>query len=705
MFMKIVSAWKVEMRLLLRSGWTWIFLAASIVAVFVQFQTYLQWHDPGGALKSTAFIIQGGIFVSMILGLTLVKREVLSLSDEMFFVISEGYIVKVVGKWFALLTAVACFSLLSLFLLWVMYHFDHVPALFYSEAGLYIGLYWFLSFLIAGSIGMMVGLLCKTRFVLVVLVVCWLWLGPMNLAIAKPFFHLIPWLDPTPLLDFLNLGQTNPHEAFDPVYGLPLEVHRWLQKGLILSTVLFLLALAVIIKNRYRWRHRILCGGLAYLFAFLPFAFFFVQTDQVIYTGNRVNSVTAYDLLYYREHPSAGITAEIPFSIATYDLHVKSFRHLSVQLNMEIVPYSSGQKLVFTLYHDLHVESVQMGEKVLSFRQQGDQVEVIFPGAFVKGEKISLSFVYEGTSSPSFFANEQAVLLPNDFAWIPVAGSQQMMHYDDSSGLLTRPSLYPPQEAFYKLTYEGPTPLYTNLPKVGASTWQGRVSDGLMLAGGKYLTHQSIDHQQVIYPQSLYHASPVWKQFTKNLAEVCQWMEKDLSFQPSASPKYLFFVSTPEEGLSIFRDHMIWRVNQDMNEMPDQLTDRSHLVLLAVSAHFKNTNGANQDPEMEKLFAESYLYWLQLRGLIPYRDDKPQMVHSLERMQEMWKLYGDKLDEKQRNQLQTVIKRYEEVIRYMDQQKNDQEIQFFFQQYDQSLQHESILSWEKVSRFMKEKEK
>ncbi|MBN2908837.1 hypothetical protein JQC72_04775 [Polycladomyces sp. WAk] len=690
--------------------------------VAIQFQAYLELSNPAGSLKSTAFIIQGGIFVSMVLGLTLVKRESVSYSEEMFYVISQAYWMKMIGKVLTLMGTIVCFTVLSLFLLYTQYYCYGVPFFFYGVVVPYLFLYWVVPFWIAGLIGMTVGLFVKSRIYLIFLVGLWICLGPLNHDILQNFFYLLPHIDPMPLLDFFNLGQTDPYATFDPVYGLQLEIHRWLQKGLILFTVGFALITVIQLKSARRFSKVGWIIFPVYLSICLLIGYFFImKEDQVVVTGNRNNSVMAYDWKYYRNHTMRSFVNKTPFTVSEYDIRMKVFRNLSVQLNMKVIPQASGRDLVFSLYHDLKIKSVQMNAKPLTFQQKGDQLEVHFPAVLQQGEPITLALEYEGTSSPYFFANEQAIMLPNYFVWLPVPGSFQVMRYDQQTGLLLREGLYPNHPIHYQLNYEGPQPLFVNLPKTGPSTWQGSVPNGITLAGGKYLTAKTVNGMQIIYPQSLYRIERGFTSLEKNVSEANRLVTSSLGILQQHPPKYLFLLTIPEEGGDViskswvFRDHEILGIDQDVNNNPDFVHNQTYIIKSTISAYLKKQSIIHKSQEMKDLFTDAYLYWLQLQGVCPVLEEKPDLVRKIQINRESLAMLKNQLaavsNPKDRQFIQRDITKYknkmemyEEVKRFIDHQKgNPHRLNQFFRKYYQLLNQPQELTWDVIRSRMNEK--
>ncbi|SEN39824.1 hypothetical protein [Lihuaxuella thermophila] len=701
--MKTINSWKVEMLLISRSLWTWLVFVAAAIVVVIQYQTHLEMNDPGRAVTSTAFIVLGGLFASMILGLTLVRNEHVSSSYELFHVIDRGYFAKIWGKWLALLTCVVTFSAIAALILFCMYFIYNVPSVFYSQAVFYLLLYWVIPFLVAGMVGMVSGLLMRSRLVFAVLTVIWLLTGPLNYDIFSQFFFLVPSVDPTPLMDFLNLGQTNPYEPFDPIYGFPMEIPRWIQKGIIgLGAAGFFILTAIIkCKVKFTMRWAIVFAVMVLSLTWLSAEY--AKESQVIYTGNRKYGVLGYDWHYYKKHPVPSIQDQVPFDVSSYDVKLNVYRKLSVNLDMVVVPREKGRKLVFTLYRDLKVKKVTSNGNSLSYRQSGDQIEVQLSTPINLGESLPIHFEYEGISSPFYFANEQAVMLPGYYAWLPVPGAHPVMRYEES--LLFPNDLSPKAPVHYRLTYEGPEPLYSNLKKTGENRFEDTVAGGITLVGGKYVTSRTVNGTTFVYPKSFYKLESELEEMERNYRGAVQLVSNDLWISKKQDSKILFLLSLQDESETT---HLLWhsdryailKIQQFFNDDSRLLKDRAFFIRLTASSFVKSSPSGQ---EIQNLFSDAYLYWVEQREPGWVQDGRSGMSQALERKRKTLEMMQGTLDQKQLNQLKEEISIYEDVIKYVN-EKNTREIREFFRDFHFALNQPKTLTWDEVRKLMKEGE-
>lgn len=691
MLSKIVNSYIIEVKLMLRTIWTWIFLLLALINVGILFVSRLEMFDPGGALISTAFIIQGGIFVSMILGFSLIKEEAVCSADELFNLLPDGYISKIGAKCLALLTAITFFIILTIAILYYLFWFYGVPLIYYWQALPYLFLYWGTSFWISGIIGMLAGVFFKTRMVYPLLILIWLLIGPLNMAVFKVLMS-ISQVDLNPIANFMNLGQSDPYTTYDPVYGLPLEIHRWLQKGLWVITISGLFFMAVIYKNNNRSRHLIIKAVAVYIIIGMPLIYLFTREEQVIRTYYETNAVRKYDLNYYRVHTKPSFENLDSFKIESYDISLISFRNLKAQVKMKVKILETTDKLVFTLYHNLRVKRViDDNNKDLSYKQQGDQVLVSFTAPLHPEMKTTIIFDYEGTSSPYFYANEQALMLPAYFPWLPMIGSHQAMM--PQGGDVIRFPLYSQNLTTYTLRYSGPEPVCTNLPQKEPNLWSGTVSQGVSLAAGM-LTEIKLGKTSVYYPISLCRIIEELPGYIDRLQEIAQSIKTDLAVQKTLDTSKIFFLSVPRESRFVNTtilnqgDHLIIGISRMYNKGNLYKNDIS-IVPAVLSSLIKSDNITNQKDEIRELFEAGYAYWYGTRFVLPDLD-RPTLLRIIEAYKFL-RQYKD-------------AEMAKELLTFIEENKTNQDLlQSFFREWLNKLQTERLMSGDDLFELIKAK--
>ncbi|WP_054949131.1 hypothetical protein [Numidum massiliense] len=614
--MKIIDAWKIELTLLRRNVFVWLVLLLSLPVLALHYNRLLP-QDPGDALTSTAFIIQGGMIASMMLGFSLMNSENATASAEVFRVLPNGFLVKACGKCLALLTAVIAFCLVALAVLYTVYAFHPIPRFFYAEAVTYISLYFGLSFFVSGLVGMSVGSFTQSRFAYILLVICWLLLGPLNLAVGEPIITVLR-IDFTPLLMFLNLGQSEPHAMYDPVYGLPLETERWVVKGMMITVLLTVFVLAILTKSGRASLKNVFLVSLGGIVLFVPLLYAYGQPSQVVTIRYGQEAKGTVDHDYYRQQRAVAKERAPDVNVHAYNIELHDIRHLSARVTVELAPQERTRDFAFTLYHRLRIDSVSLGGKThVNFEQRGDQLRVRLPQAVPKEDKIALTFVYDGNSSPLFFANEQAMMLPSYFPWYPVPGAHDAMH-DSEGGELRQFPVVLDQKVDYTLTYDGDLALETNLAPVKNGVWRGTSLSGLTVVGSK-LSTETINGARVVYPSSMALLAVAMPQYVANIKAAARQVSADLGQTIHTDVPHIFFLSVPsfseyyDTGVLLLPDQLVIAVKQLHND-PELVPSEGELVPdILVTATQMGEQSFYQEDDMRRLFVDAYVYWYDRR--------------------------------------------------------------------------------------------
>lgn len=672
---KIFNCFFIELKLLKRNYIGLIAVVLSFLYVAIHF--YGRGMGPGDALASTAFIVQGGILVSMVLGVYLWSREEKSFSEEVFSSIYKGQVSKIIGKVLTIffvdfLYCFVCYIILSLF-----YFKEGAPYIFYGKAILYILLYWFLPFLISGIIGVFLRILIKSKAIYPVLVVIWIFIGPLNGEVIKFINTLLGEVDLTAIQKFLNLGQWEPNILFNGAYGFPMEIYRWLQKSIWLTFSLFLLLLAFHRNSPNKKGKLIIVAG--FLFIIIPQVYFINKDSQLIFNKVGKNSLQKRDPYYYEKESRPFFEDKDNFKIQAYDIKVKSYRNLKVQASILIKGEREEKDIVFTLYRDLKVKSIKDKDgKPLMFSQKGDQVMVSLNAPLKKEELNTLVFNYEGISSPYFYANEQAVNLPAYFPWLPKEGAYQCMKSDGS--YTYRYPIYTKGTVKYTLSYSGPEPVFTNLEGRGENIYSGEVSEGVTLAAGM-LEKIKINDTEIYYPQSLYKIKKDFHKVLSYIEEGEKISRELMGLKENNKVKKLFIISIPREEmfqLTIWqmKDYIIMSSDEFPSDNIEGFGDyKEEIIKGLICSNIRNINVVNKEEDLRIPLVEGYCYYKGIKSNINmYIKD-----------------YGDFKEDKRSNDMYEILTSI----------KNKNLSEEFFKEYVNKLRSNSNLTREDLKGWLK----
>ncbi|CAM4069108.1 hypothetical protein [Saccharibacillus endophyticus] len=542
------SLW-VEIVLIKRSLFILLFMLSALAILFSIMWQRLDHQDVGGALTATAAIVQIGIFAFLVLGFILSVREKRVSSDEVFQVIHSAPGIKLISKGSLLFILGLFFIVIAWISEVVLLFMQNIDPVFYWKSLLYFVLYYWIPFFLSGLIGLLLGTFMRSRLVYILLVVIGIFIGPLNMLILENVMVVFNW-DLTRVLSILNLGQSDIAAAFDPLYGYPLEFSRWMVKLVWLLLLVGVLIVVASWSNNHRFTQKaVISASISWLLASTAcIAASF--PDQVPVT------VMTTENSYIKEEQQATPIAEDifamnpEFKITSYEADVSTFRKLKVSATINIELNAPLDRLDFTLYRNFKVTSVQnqTGEKI-DFKQEGDHVSVLLKEEYPAGSTEKFQFAYSGISSPYFYANEQAVLLPGYFPWLPVEGKYPVAVMRENGFLRHTPP--PARDSVpYTLHYSGPGKTYSNLQQGNGATYTGTSSSGLTLISGM-IGETTEKDKKLVYPLALAGgvkaAAPA---FVNRFDQMLSRIEEDLDLAVTSKGKddSILFLPIPLES-------------------------------------------------------------------------------------------------------------------------------------------------------------
>jgi hypothetical protein len=258
-----------------------------------------------------------------------------------------------------------------------------------------------------------------------------------------------------------------------PLYGFPMEPHRWL-----LAVFWLLFPFTLILRDCLTaGKKKKLILAVSSLLVVLTVGLFSWRGSTLI-MDMRTTSFVIGDYMYYTEmghSPAALPDNPKEFAITAYkmDLTVSNELHATVELTVDDPNLETYD---FTLYHGYKLKSVGSADgQPLPFEREGDYITVSPPSGTER-----LLFHYSG-KSPKYFTNRQAIALPGYFAYYPKAGRQEIWSQaNNNSYVIDLPST----DSEYTVTIHSNLPVYSNFPGEHNS-FQGK-SNGLTLLAGMY---------------------------------------------------------------------------------------------------------------------------------------------------------------------------------------------------------------------------
>ncbi|GGM42924.1 hypothetical protein GCM10011351_31080 [Paraliobacillus quinghaiensis] len=635
--MKTWNSVKISWKIFCRNKFSLLIFVLSLLYVETLFYHYLFLdYAPGETLSRSSFVVQGGIFVSMVLGVQIIRLEEKEKVDELLRSIQFGPLHKILGKSLFFLALILVFSLLSLFSLFLMLYFSDLSfSSFYLSSSLYILLYWSLSFLIGGMIGSIFAFWVKGRLIYVLLIITWLLISPLNTPFILQLALLFNIENTFELINILNLGQANPYEPYHALYGYSLETAQWFKKGLWITLLFAIVFLSIGFKTR---RRQNFIASLLFFLLTLPFGYGLAQEDQVLVFDREANAVFKYDYNYYKDHSDTIDRRDrSDILIKAYDIDLNTNRKFtaSVDVTLQNIGGMGMDVLEFSLYHNLKVNRILYEDKQLNYEQTGDLISVELSSVIRPKQVLTLSFDYEGTSSPYFFANEQAVKLPFYFPWLPnTKKSPAMKVY--SNEIFPLP-LHPNSEIKYSLSYSGPEPIYTNLKMQSDGKWKGTTKNGITLIAGS-LGKKTINSMEVIYPLTWEDLVQGFDEFNKSTKTSISEITGILGIEEDFNIRQVIFrptfseVGMPEQFVWASEDQLIISSNIYFQNNKGSLKEvHPYLTYGLVPAlTWKYEGFVFEDITYAQLFNASFSFW--------YNKNK-----GIERDHSFFSFYVDKL--------------------------------------------------------------
>lgn len=373
--------------------------------------------------------------------------------------------------------------------------------------------------LICGVLGISLGLQCKSRLKYFITILIWLFINPLSLEITS----YIAEISKTNLsfgeyfFSLLCCGarmQTGP----TPMYGITFSSYKTLILFIkLVITIIYCLLIGHAVSKKIQSVH---ITNLVFILVFILVSLITYSLHNyktIVYSSIPETQRARYEYTHYGSFydNSYRVKDSLQMKENTVDnVHIEKYNIsltsdmccIEVECDISLYPTKKITEQVFTLYRDFTVKSVLLNDVPILFEQKQDYVTVYFPYALAAKTAINLKWIYSGTSSPIFTANNDAVYLSACFPWLPEPGTRELLPYSAFvntdmyllySGI---PTNYPIK---YELHFISPYTTYVNLDNNGNGNWAGLSSDGISVFSDFLMKHCSINEIDLFYPASL----------------------------------------------------------------------------------------------------------------------------------------------------------------------------------------------------------
>ncbi|GMO00793.1 hypothetical protein PthstB1num2_28330 [Parageobacillus thermoglucosidasius] len=615
--MKVFNSMNVMWILFRRNPLFWILLVCFLAYVYYGFHFYSTGYNfsPGEALVRMSFAVQGGMLAFLFFGVLLIRMEENNHLHDIFSSIPKGIFSKFMGKllFFFILVLLICLFVFSIYVfLFLPKGISFLP--FYYDAFLYIVLYWGISFFLSMLIGALLASWFKGKIIYPLILFVWALIGPANsyffgTAASKPVF--------SDFLAWINLGEPNPYALFNDLYGFELSLYHWMKRLFMLLCISFLFLFTHFLRKRGNIEKRFYMY-VAVCIGSIGALIYYFTLDRQIYISNSLLAGTRerVDETYYRALSHENSVPHQVIAITKYNVHMKIKRLVEIDTAITIV---NNQKqpldnISLSLYHGFKVIDVSSSHKKLSFQQKNDLLNIQLPSELPPKQSCQLSISYKGLSSPLFFANSRAVYLPYYFPWLPSSNVEPAFQYT-KIGLIRNNHQWG-NDAEITLTYDGPTPLYTNIKKVGSKKWHGRSSFGLSVVVGKIAEmNRKNDGTQFVQPMTWEKNMYQYPEFKEHTSHIMETISRNFHIPYEGFPKLVVFVPilsindfAVEEYIWFASDHFIYGTSLQYQATILPQDEASYTYMLVPALTWKYKGIPIKDMEYLHLFDSVYAY-------------------------------------------------------------------------------------------------
>nr|WP_259548237.1 ABC transporter permease [Heyndrickxia oleronia] len=435
--------------------------------------------------------------------------------------------------------------------IFVYFHSVGIPfSSFYSQTASYIIVYWFLPFVFAYFLGILVALLFgKGKISFVLMIVVWIAIGPMNTELYSSYFRKLSFSD---LGSLFYIGPLHSENSFNELVGYNtsesayLKITFWCISAI---GIVFILLLKSARTVRDKTFILIIC-----LFLLIGNTIIFpniFQDEKPIFSYEN----SAKEIKYYKVPKEDVAQNYLQYSIKQYDITLNVDKNVSAETKVTVNNIMNNT-LSFVLYHFFKVKKViDRDGNHLPFVQHGDFVTVR-RSSKVPNDKIT--FYYDMKDSAQIPISENYLYLPNYFSWIPVKSDHAPFTYINVYGdAIKSLSMQSKKIIHYNLTFNGEIPIYTNLHSHRNGTYSGDVSGGITVIAGE-ITKKKFGRQEVIYPNSWSDISKDWQVYEKYLIEVNREIRDMFHLNDMKLPNKIVLVSPNWELNSyLSSDHLL----------------------------------------------------------------------------------------------------------------------------------------------------
>ncbi|MGL5415138.1 MAG: hypothetical protein ACRDAU_05725 [Clostridium sp.] len=512
--MKIINTIKFELSSIVKMKLTYLILCLSLIYNSFIYMQMLKESNSLDFIRSTTYCAQALVFIFIILGIYMCKKEEAGNMIEILKGINSGIFTKYVSKILTIGIIIGCFTIINYFLIEVLFKSEYTH--YKTDILTYLFIYWVCALVIGTLIGFIIGNIFKGKSVYIVSILIWFLITPIN-DILFTQLGVLGVDSAFEISDFLNICQDNIYNPINETYGLGIENYQIYQRLFIILTLVSLM-IFLFYKKKFQTKRnfiisQVILGTLILLTGFKTF-----ENQQVMTYEHEKNAFSREDGLDY-----SGIISKKEYSknfkAINYNINLDINQNLKGNVNIKLqnISNENPKQIHFLLYHKLNVDNVLVHGESVDFEQDFDNLNIFLKKEIQKNDFIEVEVQYGGNTATKNFANSRAIYLTNSYPYIPILSEFNSIMSDGSlDSSIYRHNIQIDEGVEYSLEINNDADVHTNLERIDSNKFKGVSDGGFYLVKGIQI-NEKIDSVDVFYPTKIENEKDLIKDRTNNI--------------------------------------------------------------------------------------------------------------------------------------------------------------------------------------------
>lgn len=492
---------KMELILYIRSLWIWLITLILSIYLFIGYKSFIAVDlEIGQLLQSSGYIVMSAILFGLIFGLLSARREKSVHFNEILYAM-PGDSIRPLAKLVAWLIVSSFITLISileiLFLIWFS---DSQFIYFWDTVFQYIVIYWGITLLSSGIIGYSIETIFPLKWWnFIIIFILWLLLSPYNYIFDK--------ILPLSLLSLLNQGERIIDSTYNGFFGLNVSTTVLMKHLFLLVISIIFINISILLKKqRLRTTKEVFIPVLSIIIFSLILLPIYYLSQSTLDLNKFTTDYTRYylykDIRFYSEYQTLDQVEEnnylfYEFNVNEYKIDLyhqknKIMYNADLQINLSD---AQGDWLVFTLFHDLEIISVEQNKELIEWKRDNDQLMVKWPNSLDKG---ILSIKVTGNTGAFNPITENSFFLSSSFPWYPIPGDYKVAEMSDLYYEPQYKNLQLQKPATFYITVHEKDKVFSNLTEIAPNVFYGDAKGATLLSGN--LLSKEVGTRTIVAP-------------------------------------------------------------------------------------------------------------------------------------------------------------------------------------------------------------